>query len=50
VLNDLFRIEARNGIGRAKTVPEDEYEAVYAQIFEDMENQINEVAERGEED
>ncbi|MCD7887768.1 MAG: V-type ATP synthase subunit A, partial [Clostridiales bacterium] len=49
-LYDLFSIEARNGIGRAKTVPEDEYEEVYAKIFADMEAQINEVAERGEDD
>ena len=49
-LKDLFSIEARNGIGRAKSVPEDEYESVYAKIFSDMEQQINEAAERGEED
>ncbi|MCD7757424.1 MAG: V-type ATP synthase subunit A [Clostridiales bacterium] len=49
-LYDLFAIEARNGIGRAKTVPEDQYEEVYAKIFADMEAQINEVAERGEDD
>ncbi|MCD7843325.1 MAG: V-type ATP synthase subunit A [Clostridiales bacterium] len=49
-LYDLFSIEARNGIGRAKTVPEDQYEEVYAKIFADMEAQINEVAERGEDD
>jgi V/A-type H+-transporting ATPase subunit A len=49
-LSDLFRIEARNGIGRAKIVPEEEYEDVYAKIFSDMEAQINEAAERGEED
>ncbi|MCD8051976.1 MAG: V-type ATP synthase subunit A [Clostridiales bacterium] len=49
-LYDLFAIDARNGIGRAKTVPEDQYEEVYAKIFADMEAQINEVAERGEDD
>ncbi|MCC8075898.1 MAG: V-type ATP synthase subunit A [Clostridiales bacterium] len=49
-LYDLFSIDARNGIGRAKTVPEDQYEEVYAKIFADMEAQINEVAERGEDD
>jgi V/A-type H+-transporting ATPase subunit A len=49
-LRDLFGIEARNGIGRAKSVPEDQYEAAYAKIFSDMEKQINEAAERGEDD
>lgn len=49
-LNALFTIEARNGIGRAKTVPVDEYEAVYAKLSEDMAQQIAEIAERGEED
>ncbi len=49
-LNALFTIEARNGIGRAKTVPVDEYEAVYAKLAEDMAQQIAEIAERGEED
>lgn len=49
-LNELFSIEARNGIGRAKSVPENEYEAVYAQIFSDMEAQISALAEKGEED
>ncbi|MCD8126933.1 MAG: V-type ATP synthase subunit A [Clostridiales bacterium] len=49
-LNALFTIEARNGIGRAKTVPVDEYEAVYAKLSEDMAQQIVEIAEREEED
>ncbi len=49
-LNALFTIEARNGIGRAKTVPVDEYEAVYAKLADDMAQQIAEIAERGEED
>ncbi len=49
-LNALFTIEARNGIGRAKTVPVDEYEAVYAKLAEDMAQQIAEIAQRGEED
>lgn len=49
-LTALFEIPARNGIGRAKTVPADEYEAVYAQLFTDMEQQITAIAERGEED
>ncbi len=46
-LNDLFGIEARNGLGRAKSVPEDQYVAAYAKIREDMEAQINAIAEQG---
>ena len=49
-INELFAIEARNGIGRAKTVPVEEYEAVYAQLSEDMVAQIEAIAERGEVD
>ena len=49
-LNALFQIEARNGIGRAKTVPDETFEEVYAGIFQSMEEQIAAVAERGEED
>ncbi len=49
-LNALFTIDARNGIGRAKTVPVDEYEAAYAAITREMEQQINEIAARGEEE
>ena len=46
-INDLFAIPAREGIGRAKTVPADEYKAAYAKLAEDMEDQINAVAEKG---
>ncbi len=46
-LNELFSIEARNVLGRAKSVPEDQYTAVYAQLREDMEAQINAIAEKG---
>ena len=49
-LEALFSIDARNGIGRAKSVPVDEYENAYAQIGRDMEQQIEAIAERGEED
>ncbi|MCD7945315.1 MAG: V-type ATP synthase subunit A [Clostridiales bacterium] len=48
-LNELFEIDARVGIGRAKTVNPDQYEEVYARIRSDMEAQISAIAERGEE-
>jgi V/A-type H+-transporting ATPase subunit A len=46
-LNALFTIEARNGIGRAKSVPEDEYVRSYEKLRAEMEEQINAVAEEG---
>ena len=46
-LNDLFGIEARNGLGRAKSVPEDQYVEVYKQLRIEMEEQINAIAEQG---
>ncbi|MBQ3090690.1 MAG: V-type ATP synthase subunit A [Oscillospiraceae bacterium] len=49
-LYDLFEIDARVGIGRAKTVPADEYKSVYAKIHSDMEAQIAAIAEKGDED
>ena len=48
-MQKLFTIDARVGIGRAKSVPSDQYEAVYAQIERDMEAQIKEVIAGGEE-
>ena len=44
---DLFEIPARAAIGRAKSVPADQYETVYAQIAADMAAQIDEVAAKG---
>ena len=49
-LNALFSIDARNGIGRAKSVPVDEYENAYARIGRDMAEQIEAIAARGEEE
>ena len=48
-LQKLFAIDARVGVGRAKSVPSDQYEAVYAKIESDMEAQIKEVIAGGEE-
>jgi len=47
-LNDLFGIGVREGIGRAKSVPADRYKENYAALLEQMEREINAVAEKGE--
>ena len=47
-LMELFQIPARMGIGRAKSVPNDKYEEVYARLGDDMAAQIEAIAERGE--
>ena len=44
----LYAIAARAAIGRAKTVPADTYQDVYAKIVSDMEQQIEEVAKEAE--
>ena len=44
----LYSIAARAAIGRAKTVPADSYQDVYAKIVTDMEQQIEEVAKEAE--
>ncbi len=47
-MQKLISIPARVAIGRAKSVPSDEYEAVYGQIREDMNTQIKEIIAGGE--
>jgi V/A-type H+/Na+-transporting ATPase subunit A len=47
---ELFTIGARAGIGRAKSVPVDQYEEVYARIAREMTEQIDELAAKGEVD
>ena len=47
-LAELFQIPAREGIGRAKSVPADQYPTVYDQLAEEMEREIAAVAEKGE--
>ncbi len=44
-LNKLIAIEARERIGRAKTVPEEQYAEAYAAIARDMAEQIKEAAQ-----
>ncbi len=46
-LNDLFAIPAREGIGRAKSVPADQYKDNYAALSAQMEREINAIAEKG---
>ena len=48
-MQKLFAIPARVDIGRAKSVPSDEYEQVYAKIAADMTAQIKEIIAGGEE-
>ena len=47
---ELFQIPAREQIGRAKSVPAEEYAAVYDQIQSDMEQQIAAIAAKGRDD
>ena len=46
-LNELFTLPVREGIGRAKGVPADQYKDNYAALLDEMEREINEVAEKG---
>ena len=46
----LYAIAARAAIGRAKTVPADTYQDVYAKIVSDMEQQIAAIAAKGGDD
>ena len=47
---DLFGIPARVDIGRAKSVPADQYVETYAKIDRDMEAQIEAIAAKGGQD
>ncbi|MEG1189923.1 MAG: V-type ATP synthase subunit A [Oscillospiraceae bacterium] len=48
-LTKLFQIPARERIGRAKSIPAEEYKAAYQQIYDHMKQQISEIAAGGEE-
>ena len=48
-LNGLFNIGAREAIGRAKMAPQEEYEKVYDGILDEMQSEIDEVVQGGEE-
>ena len=45
----LFDIPAREKIGRAKSVPANQYMDNYANIMVEMDEEINAIAEKGEE-
>ena len=46
-LAELFAIPAREGIGRAKSVPADQYKENYAALSEEMEREITAIGEKG---
>jgi V/A-type H+-transporting ATPase subunit A len=46
-LTELFDIAAREGIGRAKSVPANQYKDAYAALMQQMEQEINAIAEKG---
>ena len=46
-LAELFAIPAREGIGRAKAVPADQYKENYAALAEEMEQEITAIGEKG---
>ncbi len=46
-LQELFEISAREQIGRAKSVPEEEYQKVYEEIERQMEAEIEAIAAKG---
>ena len=49
-MNKLFNIPARERIGRAKMVPQDEVVKTYDGIIEEMKAEIAEIAEGGEDE
>ena len=49
-LNDLFGVPVREQIGRAKSVPADQYKSAYDAMTQAMEEQIAAIAEKGEDE
>ena len=49
-VDKLFAIPSREKLGRAKSVPVEEYQQVYEQISAEMEQEITAIAEEGGED
>ena len=49
-ITELFAIPFREKMGRAKTVPDSEYAAVYADMAKEMAQEIDAVAAKGGED
>ena len=46
-ITELFEIPAREKIGRAKSVPEEEYQKAYEEIAQEMEQEISAISEEG---
>ena len=49
-MNKLFNIPARERIGRAKMVPQDEVVKTYDGIIDEMKAEVAEIAEGGEDE
>ena len=47
-LAELFAVPAREKIGRAKSVPADQYKTTYEAIQDEMEQELAAIAEKGE--
>ena len=47
-LNELFSVPVREKIGRAKSVPADQYLDNYANIMVELEEETNAIGEKGE--
>ena len=47
-LAELFSVPTREKIGRAKSVPADQYKTAYDAIQDEMEQEITAIAEKGE--
>ena len=47
-LAELFAVPAREKIGRAKSVPADQYKTAYEAIQDEMEQELAAIAEKGE--
>ena len=47
VVSDLFTIPFREAMGRAKSVPDDQYAEVYAKMARDMVEQIAAIVDKG---
>ena len=49
-MSELFNIPFRERMGRAKSVPDDQFKAVYADMAREMEEQIEAIAAKGGEE
>ena len=49
-VSELFNIPFRERMGRAKSVPDDQFKAVYADMAREMEEQIEAIAAKGGEE